>query len=68
VIEAIGDRQDLPLQMVRAEAIRLVGVSVELAPAVQSVVAEPAPEPVAEPEPEPLAPPRAPEPPPIRWD
>jgi hypothetical protein len=75
VIEAIGDRQDLPLQLVRAEAVRLLGIAADVAAASQAAAAptvepaapvvESAPEPMVEPEP---AQPKAPEPPPIRWD
>jgi len=78
VIEAIGDRQDMPLQMVRGEAVRLLGVASDAGAASQSAVVEtsaPVVEagqpsaPLLEPavEPEPPAPPKAPEPPPIRW-
>ncbi|HEX7498183.1 MAG TPA: hypothetical protein VF344_06950 [Candidatus Limnocylindrales bacterium] len=66
VIEAIGDRGDLPLQMVRGEAVRLLGIAAHAAAASRSAVVEPAPEPVVEPEPP--TQPTAPEPPPIRWD
>ena len=73
VIEAIGDRQDVPLQLVRGEAVRLLGVAGDAGAASQSAVIEPsapAAEPTVEPaiEPEPPVQQQAPEPPPIRWD
>jgi hypothetical protein len=73
VIEAIGDRQDVPLQLVRGEAVRLRGEAGDAGATSQSAVIEPsAPvvEPAVEPavEPEPPAQLQAPEPPPIRWD
>ncbi len=79
VIEAIGDRQDMPLRLVRGEAVRLLGVAGDAGAAAQLVLVEPeAPvveaaqptAPVVEPavEPEPPARPQTPEPPPIRWD
>jgi hypothetical protein len=79
VIEAIGDRQDVPLQMVRAEAVLLLGIPADAGAAPQSAVVEaaapvveavPPSAPLLEPavEPEPPVPPQAPEPPPIRWD
>jgi hypothetical protein len=40
VIEAIGDRQDMPLQMVRGEAVRLLGVASDAGAASQSAVVE----------------------------
>ena len=76
VIEAIGDRQDVPLRLVRDEAVRLRGEAVRLrgmadaaGSASQPTVIEPS-APIVEPvvESEPPAPPQAPEPPPIRWD
>ncbi|HEX7612526.1 MAG TPA: hypothetical protein VF371_07095 [Candidatus Limnocylindrales bacterium] len=79
VIEAIGDRQDVPLQMVRGEAVRLLGMAGDAGAAAQSAAVEPsapvveAAEPSApllEPavEPEPPAQLQPPELPPIRWD
>jgi hypothetical protein len=79
VIEAIDDRQDVPLQLVRDEAVRLLGMAGDAGAAAQLVVAEPegpvveSAQPTAqlvEPavEPEPPARPQTPEPPPIRWD
>jgi hypothetical protein len=67
VIEAIGDRVDLPLQMVRGEAVRLLGIAADAAAATasRSAVVEPAASVV---EPEPPTQPTAPEPSPIRWD
>jgi hypothetical protein len=76
VIEAIGDRQDVPLRLVRDEAVRLRGEAMRLrgmadaaGSASQPTVIEPS-APIVEPvvESEPPAPPQAPEPPPIRWD
>jgi len=69
VVEAIGDRQDVPLQLVRGEAARLLGMAGNAGAASQSAVIEPL-APVAEPtvEPEPPVQQQAPEPPPIRWD
>jgi len=61
----------LPLQMVRAEAVRLLGIAADAAAAAasRSAVVEPAPELAASVvEPEPPTQPTAPEPPPIRWD
>jgi len=78
VIEAIGDRQDMPLQMVRGEAVRLLGMA-DAGAAAQSAAVEPSAPvveaaersaPLLEPavEPEPPAQFQAPKPPPIRWD
>jgi hypothetical protein len=79
VLEAIGDRQDLPLQLVRGDALRLLGLEVDAGSAYLSVASalgaaksaapEPQPEP---PEPPPAAPEpeaSAPEPPPaLHWE
>ena len=66
VLEAIGERQDLPLQLVRGDALRLLGLEGDAGAAYMSVAsALGAPKPVA-PEPVPEAPapaPASPEPP-----
>jgi hypothetical protein len=80
VLDAIGDRQELPLQLVRGDALRLLGMEGDAGKAYQSVAnALGAPKPVPpeppapasdEPEPEPPAESAESafaEPPPIRW-
>ena len=71
VLEAIGERQDLPLQLVRGDALRLLGLEGDAGKAYLSVAsALGAPKPVApapsDPEPQaesaPLEPPASPEP------
>jgi outer membrane biosynthesis protein TonB len=63
VLEAIGDRQELPLQLVRGDALQLLGLEADAGRAYQSVASAlvapkpvepaPAPEPTPEPAPEP---------------
>jgi hypothetical protein len=81
VLEAIGERQELPLQLVRGDALRLLGMEIDAGEAYQSVASalsvpksaepEPAPAQSVEPEPAPAqaaADPIVEELPPLRWD
>jgi hypothetical protein len=83
VLDAIGDRQDLPLQLVRGDAFRLLGLEADAGNTYLSVAsalgagrpaAPEAPLEATAPAPEPTAPPiaeeppLAPEPPPLRWE
>ena len=72
VLEAIGDRQDLPLQLVRGDTLRLLGLEADAGNTYLSVASAlgagkpSAPEPP--PEAAPPVPPLAEEPPPLRWE
>ena len=68
VLEAIGDRRDLALELVRVDALRVAAEAADAeaaAAAPQPATAPQAPEP---PKPEPPVRHAAPEPPPIRWE
>jgi hypothetical protein len=65
VLEGIGDRRDLALELVRVDALRLAGNEVDAGQAYESVASRLAPKPAKQ-----SAPPKReePEPPPIRWE
>jgi hypothetical protein len=70
VLEAIGDRRDLALELVRVDALHVAAEAADAEAAAQAAAApQPAvPQATEPPKPEPPVRRAAPEPPPIRWE